>query len=43
VDFVAIRVGHNSITAQQVSRGATADAETLQRAARAALDRLPAR
>jgi hypothetical protein len=43
LDFVAIRVGHNSITAQQVSRGSTADAVVLQRAAKAALERLPAR
>jgi hypothetical protein len=43
LDFVAIRVGHNSITAQQVSLGATADAQVLQRAATAALRRLPDR
>ena len=43
LDFVAIRVGRNTVTAQLVSHGSTADAQVLQRAATAALQRLPER
>ena len=43
LDFIAVRIGNNSITAQQVSRGATADPAPLRRMVSAALQRLPAR
>jgi hypothetical protein len=41
LDLVAVRVGHNTVTAQQVSLGDTADVDVLQRVADAAVSQLP--
>jgi hypothetical protein len=41
LDFVAVRMGHNSVTAQQVSLDGTADPEVLRRVATAAVGQLP--
>jgi hypothetical protein len=41
LDFVAARVGHNTVTVRQVSLGATADADVVQEVASAAVHQLP--